>query len=113
MPFLARNKVKGYKDLELGEVTNPNPLTIKYPYEKKTVHYLVKFIWLVHERKNLVPNLHPAIYTKHIKKLLEEMDADQIIDLILKAGEVCNHPFTVKFLRKLFDDTRNKTFEDS
>src|SRR5574342_224904 len=98
MPCLDRNKIKSYK-LELGEVTNPNELTINYPYEKKTAHYLVKFIWLVHERKGLKPDLPFSAYTNHIKKLLEEIPADEIIDLILKASEMSNHPFTVKFLR--------------
>lgn len=108
MPFLARNKVKGYK-LELGEVTNPNPLTIKYPYDSYSPNNLVKFIWDVHGRRNLKPQLPFGAYVIHMKKLLEEIPGEEISHLILNAGEVCNHPFTVKFLRKIYNDLRNST----
>jgi hypothetical protein len=104
MPFLARNQVKAYKDLELGEVTNPNPLTIKYEFADYSPNNLVKFIWLVHERKGLKPILPFGAYVNHIKKLLEELSGEEIADLILNAGEVSNHPFTVKFLRKIKDE---------
>lgn len=103
MPFLDRNKIKSYRDLELGEVTNPSELTIKYDFGEITPNNLVKFIWKVHERKGLTPQLPFGAYVKHIKKLLEEIPGEEIINLILKAGEISNHSFTVKLLRRLHD----------
>lgn len=108
MPFLSRNRVKSYKDVELGEVTNPNELTIKYPYDSITPNNLVKFIWLVHERKGLKPELPFGAYVNHIKGLLKEMEGEEIIPLILKAGELSNHPFTVKLLRRIHEQTTNE-----
>src|SRR3990167_1544120 len=106
MAFLERNRIKSYK-LELGEVTNPNPLTIKYPYEKTTPHYLVKFIWLIHERKGLIPTLPFPAYVRHVKKLLEEINEEEILSLVLKANETCNYVFTVRYLRKLHEENNN------
>lgn len=102
MPYLERNKVKAYRILS-GEVNPLGELTIKYTFETKTPNDLVKFIWLVHERKNLKPQLPFGAYVNHIKGLLKELTEDEIILLILKAGEICNHPFTVKFLRGLHE----------
>lgn len=107
-PFLDRNKIKGYK-LELGEVTNPNPLTIKYPFDDYSPNNLVKFIWKVHEQRNLKPQLPFGAYVIHMKKLLEEIPGEEIAHLILNAGEVCNHSFTVKFLRSLYEKNKNST----
>lgn len=109
MSFLDRNKVKSYKNLELGEVTNPRPLTIEYEFEEITPNNLVKFIWLVHGRKGLKPILPFGAYVNHMKKLLEEISGEEIIALILNAGEVSNHPFTVKFLRSLYEKNQNST----
>ncbi len=109
MPFLDRNRIKAYKDLDLGEVTNPNPLTIKYPFDDYSPNNLVKFIWLVHERKNLKPILPFGVYVNHIKKLLEELNGEEIAHLILNAAEVSNHPFTVKFLRSLYEKSKDST----
>lgn len=90
--------------MEVGEVTSPTELTIKYPYDEITPNKLVEFIWLVHERKNLKPQLPFGAYVNHMKGLLKEMPGEEIIPLILKAAEVSNHSFTVKLLRKLRDE---------
>lgn len=102
-PFLKRNKAKTYKLDSLGEIHSPNELTIKYPFAKKDANSLVRFIWLLHERKGLTPQLPFSAYVVHIKSLLKELTADEIIPLILKAGEVSNHPFTIKFLKTLHE----------
>ena len=85
-------------------MTSPSELTIKYPFEKVNASELVKFLFLVHERKGLKPAFEFKVYTRDMKKLLEELGPEKTIALILKAGEVCNHPFSIKFLRRLNED---------
>lgn len=104
MPFLDRNRIKSYTDLELGEVTNPSPLTIEYTFGEYTPNNLVRFIWLVHERKGLKPELPFGAYVNHMKGLLKEIEGEEIVHLILKAGELSSHPFTVKMLRRLHEE---------
>lgn len=105
-PFLARNKIKSYSDLSLGEVHSPNELTIEYKFEDYSPKHLVDFIWLVHERKNLKPLLPFSAYIRHMKALLKEIEGEKIVALILKAGEVSNYPFTVKLIKKLNEEVQ-------
>lgn len=85
----------------LGTTTPLKEQTISYPFKKTTYSFLVKYLFLVHERKNLKPHRPFVQYLPEMKKFAQEVGEEDVKLLILRASETINYPFGVKFLRRL------------
>jgi len=85
----------------LGTTNSRRELTIKYPFDRIDAPSLVKYLFLVHEKKGLKPQRKFVTYLREMKKFLEEVGEERTIALVLKASEVCSFPFSIEFLKRL------------
>lgn len=87
--------------MRLGTTNRIKDLTIEYPFDIVNSPNLVKYLFLVHERKGLKPQRDFRAYLREMKKLLDEVGEERAKFLILKASETCSYPFSTEYLRKL------------
>lgn len=90
--------------MNLGQTTSLKEQTITYPFEKTTHSYLVKYMFLVHERKGLKPHRPFVQYLPQMKKFAQEVGEEQVILLILRASETINYSFGINYLRRLYEE---------
>lgn len=69
-------------------------------------------MFLVHERSGLKPHRAFVTYLKQMKSFMAEVEPEKIVDLILRAIEVSEHPFGIDFLRRLKDEENSNVLEE-
>lgn len=100
--ILPRNISNGYQ-IELGEADGSVGGGVKNPYPSNAPG-LVQFMFLLHDRRGLVPPRKFVTYLREAKKLIDEIGPDRAEVAMRKAARVSNHPWGMGFVRKCYLD---------
>ncbi len=100
-PILERNKVGGHlvtiKTGEMGGLDN----SIKNPFSPVNPWNLVKFMFLLHTKKGLIPRRPFRSYLRQAQKLIDSVGGEEAGILMIKAAKTSRYPWGFVFIERL------------
>jgi len=99
--ILARNRVVGHPIIIDSSGPSYVENSIANTFEPKTPKNLIKFMFLLHERRGLRPRRTESSYIREAKRFISEVGEEQTEKLMLEAARVASHSWGFNFLNNL------------
>jgi len=113
--LLDRNIVIGV-DIPLANLyrTPLNGGEIKNPWPERNARNIVRFMFLLHERRGWKPPRRFKSYIWEARQMLAKHDGDTLEKALRKAAHVAKHPFGFTFVEHIIgEENGNKTYTKS
>lgn len=107
--LLDRNVVEGASlPATPVEKTPLNGGTIENPWPPVNAPNLVRFMFLLHERRGWQPSRQFKSYLREARKVLDKHEGQIVENALRKAAAVSQHPFSFKFVERIIEGERWK-----